>query len=323
MGLILPKESLPEYLLEISKSLPVYAPVESEGVVKFGMYSWGDKLEFDYETTTMPPKFLFLPHGERLLEFRGDRMEESAADGRFVVFMNIIDAQALSILDEAFAGKFKDNYYFRRRESSIVAAIQNNVRMKNSFCDELDQKNRERFDLLLIDRGDCYLLEAKTQKGAALLKSGFVSKAAKKEKPKSKRKSKKLNIQKISSFLDKGPEQGMWHALADECFACGICAYVCPICHCFDVEDTVTLGASGSRCRNWDSCMLADFAAVAGGGNFRSRRHERIHNWYHHKFSRAVSERGRPDCVGCGRCITFCPAKIRIHDRIRECEEAK
>ena len=66
--------------------------------------------------------------------------------------------------------------------------------------------------------------------------------------------------------------------------------------------------------------MLCDFTLVAGGVNFRSKRSERIHNWYHHKFNRAVKEHGRPDCVGCGRCITVCPAKIKILDKIKECE---
>jgi NAD-dependent dihydropyrimidine dehydrogenase PreA subunit len=129
-------------------------------------------------------------------------------------------------------------------------------------------------------------------------------------------------MKRVSKFLDRGPEHEVWHKLADECFACGVCAYVCPICHCFDVEDTLTIARdSGERIRSWESCMLADFAAVAGGLNFRGKRHERIHNWYHHKFSRAVKERGRPDCVGCGRCITYCPAGIKIHDVIRRCEE--
>ena len=318
---VLPKESLSVFLAELSRSYAVFAPVKRDELTRFDRYSAGDHPTLDYSTTNMPPKSLFLPHGECLVSFGGAGPSVPAADEKFVIFMNEIDAEAISILDEIFGGKFQDNYYRRMRENSVIVAVKNGVRMRNSFSDELGLKFRDGFDVLLSDVGDRYVAEARTAKGRKLLKSKFIVNGRASSKAASKTKAKKFDLKKISAFLDKGPEQKIWHELEKECFACGICAYVCPICYCFDVEDASRLDGGGCRTRYWDSCMLADFALVAGGANFRGKRHERIHNWYHHKFARAVAERGRPDCVGCGRCITFCPAKIKIHDRILECRK--
>ncbi|MCX6695786.1 MAG: 4Fe-4S dicluster domain-containing protein [Candidatus Altiarchaeota archaeon] len=322
MALVLEKRRLDEYLSWLSRSFTVYAPVERDGLVKFDGRSSGDSVVLDYDTTNTPPKFLFLPHGECMLEFKGEKVKVPAVDERFVVFMNSVDAEAVSILDEVFGGEFNDEYYARRRANSIIVAVESEVKMRDSFDEELDLKFKNGFDVLFTDCGDCYLVEAKTAKGKKLMKSDSIKETKKSIKDRRNFiKDRKLDLGKISAFLDKGPEQKIWQDLAKECFACGICAYVCPICHCFDVQDDVKLEGGGCRKRDWDSCMLADFALVAGGVNFRGERHKRIHNWYHHKFARAVSERGRPDCVGCGRCITYCPAKIRIHEKIRECEK--
>jgi len=179
----------------------------------------------------------------------------------------------------------------------------------------------DNLDMVLFDEGERYVIRTFTDGGKDLVKNDNIKAADMPERDLQMDEGEKLDLKKIEAFLDKGPDQPLWHELAEKCFACGACSYVCPICHCFDVEDRISLsGNEGERMRCWDSCMLADFAAVAGGGNFRKERYERIHNWYHHKFSRAIKERGEPDCVGCGRCIQYCPAKIDILGAIKECE---
>lgn len=320
MASVLAKADAESFVRELASSSAVYAPVLREGQVRFDAYYPGDELVLDYETTTMSPKWLFLPHGECLMEYglkRGQTVPEAAGD--FTVFMNSIDAEALSILDEVFSGRFKDNPYLRRRAASTVVAVSSAREMLNGFSHILDLPGKGGYDLMMLDGGDYYELKPATAKGRRLMKSVLIGEG-KAVKSEAEWTAGKLDLKRMGSFLDLGPEQDLWKEIARECFTCGVCAYVCPVCHCFDVEDRSVLGGRGCRQRCWDSCMLADFAAVAGGGNFRAKRHERIHNWYHHKFARAVSERGRPDCVGCGRCITYCPARIRIYDRIKECE---
>jgi sulfhydrogenase subunit beta (sulfur reductase) len=316
MASVLYKKDLDAFLAQLKGSQAVYGPVHREGLIKFDRVQAGDRLILDYETTATSAKGLFFPHGEQLFEYSGKKISKPEPSDAFIVFMNAIDAEAVSILDEAFGGRYKDTAYLARRGKSTIIAVRNNVTMLNSFDHELPLRFRDGFDLMFTDEGDRYSLTARTAKGRRLLKYAGTGKAV---PAASQPKADKMDLKRISSFLERGPNHKLWEGLAKECFACGICAYVCPVCHCFDVEDSSKLVGGGSRCRNWDSCMLSDFAAVAGGGNFRGKRHERIHNWYHHKFARALAERGRPDCVGCGRCITYCPAKIRIYEKIREC----
>jgi len=320
MASVLAKADAESFVRELASSSTVIAPLMKGGQVRFDAYSPADELVLDYETTTMPPKGLFLPHGACLMEYGGRKKPTVPVEAdKFTVFMNHVDAEALSILDEAYSGRFKDNPYLGRRASSTVVAVSSAREMLNGFSHVLDLRYKRGFDLMMLDGGDYYELKPATVKGRRLMKSRLIGKG-KAVKPETEWTAGKLDLKRIGAFLDLGPEQGLWKEIAKECFACGVCAYVCPVCHCFDVEDRSVLGGRGCRQRCWDSCMLADFAQVAGGVNFRGKRHERIHNWYHHKFARAVTERSRPDCVGCGRCITYCPAKIRIYDRIKECE---
>ena len=107
--------------------------------------------------------------------------------------------------------------------------------------------------------------------------------------------------------------------LSKKCLGCGICTYVCPICHCFSIDDRVSLNNSNcTRCREWDACTLPSFAEVAGGHNFHKTIKERYYNWYHHKFVRSYREFGKSQCVACGSCERNCPAGINIKDVIEE-----
>ncbi|MBD3387932.1 MAG: hypothetical protein GF416_02685 [Candidatus Altiarchaeales archaeon] len=325
MALVLAKEDLGGYLSRLAREYVVYAPVKRGDIVTFDIWRDGDEAVLDYETTNSAVKKAFFPAEETLLEFKGGAVSEPEHMGKSIVVFGIhpYDVQALKILDHAFGKPVKDSYYSRRRRGSFIVAVEHGE-IPNAFYSELDLDFESGYDIILLDEGDHYLLDVKTKRGHKLVKNGNVrSRSGHVRKPKiPKSGKKKLNVKRTSAFLDGGPDDELWENLAKECFACGICSYVCPVCHCFDVEDRVGLsGEEGERVRCWDSCMLADFALVAGGVNFRDKRHMRIHNWYHHKFSRAVKERGMPDCVGCGRCITYCPAKIKIHDIIRRCEE--
>ncbi len=322
MAVVLAKKDLGGYLSWLSGEYAVYAPVRRGDVVTFDVWREGDEVVLDYDTTNSPVKRAFFPPEETLLGYNGD-VRAPAHNRKVLVFgLHPYDVQAIRILDEAFGKPVKDTYYQRRRRGSVLVAVEHGD-VPNAFYSELDLDLESGYDIMLLDEGDHIVLDVKTEKGKRLVKNGHVkSRNVKARTPRIPDAGEgKIDLEKTMEFLDRGPDQELWHEVAKECFACGVCAYVCPICHCFDVEDKTRLEGGGERVRKWDSCMLADFALVAGGLNFREKRHERIHNWYHHKFSRAVKERGHPDCVGCGRCITYCPAAIKIHENIRRCGE--
>ncbi|MBU0762891.1 MAG: 4Fe-4S dicluster domain-containing protein [Candidatus Altiarchaeota archaeon] len=322
MALVLEKKDIHKFLEHLCFKYTVVAPIKRESDTTFDIYQKDSTLDLGYETTNTSVKRYFFKPQETLIKYKKGKAEVHAEDDKLLVFgLQMADAAALKILDEAFEKPIPDTPYLERRKKATIVAFENTP-TPNSFYDELELDCEGVADAVFTDAGDKYVVEAKTPKGEKLVKNRYIKGKDVKNAASEKFKGKKINLKKVMNFLDKGPNHSLWIELAEECFACGACAYACPICHCFDVTDRLNItGTEGDRSRCWDSCMLADFSAVAMGGNFRPERHERIHNWYHHKFSRAVKERGKPDCVGCGRCITVCPAKIKIHDIIKKCEE--
>jgi NAD(P)H-flavin reductase/Pyruvate/2-oxoacid:ferredoxin oxidoreductase delta subunit len=107
-----------------------------------------------------------------------------------------------------------------------------------------------------------------------------------------------------------------WAEVADRCLSCSNCTMVCPTCFCTSAGLESDLDGSTTRVeRRWDSCFTGDFAAVAGG-NFRPRRQDRYRQWLTHKFATWVDQFGTSGCVGCGRCIAWCPVGIDVREEL-------
>ena len=119
-------------------------------------------------------------------------------------------------------------------------------------------------------------------------------------------------IPPAKSIAPKAYSHPLWEEMAKLCFSCGSCNLVCPTCYCFDVREEVNWDlSSGQRFRLWDGCMLADFATIAGNLNFRKDRADRYRHRYYRKGKYVPAKiGGKIACVGCGRCITACVAKI-------------
>ena len=96
------------------------------------------------------------------------------------------------------------------------------------------------------------------------------------------------------------------------CLACGQCTLVCPTCFCTTVEDTTDLTGTAERVRRWDSCFTGEFSYVHGGGPVRKSVQARYRQWLTHKLSSWWEQFDSSGCVGCGRCVTWCPAAIDI-----------
>jgi heterodisulfide reductase subunit C len=128
---------------------------------------------------------------------------------------------------------------------------------------------------------------------------------------------KKLNTQGLPELLEENFRHPIWEELMHECLACGSCTMVCPTCFCYNVVDKIDLNLkSGKRQREWDSCMLLEYAQVALGHNFRKDRDARVKQRIYHKLVYYEPQFGTLGCVGCGRCIKTCVKKIDITDVI-------
>ena len=131
-----------------------------------------------------------------------------------------------------------------------------------------------------------------------------------------------LQADGLKELLQENPEHPHWEAVASRCLLCANCTMVCPTCFCSDVEDVTDLGGKyAERRRHWDSCFTGEFSYIHGG-RVRQSGSARYRQWMTHKLASWIDQFGLRGCVGCGRCITWCPVGIDITEEARVLREA-
>ena len=126
-----------------------------------------------------------------------------------------------------------------------------------------------------------------------------------------------LETDGLKELLYRNFEHPRWDEVADRCLTCGNCTMVCPTCFCTTVEDVTDLtGEHVERHQKWDSCFTVDYSYIHGGA-VRSSTRSRYRQWMTHKLASWVDQFGTSGCVGCGRCITWCPVGIDITEEAR------
>ena len=306
----------------------VYAPVRRGGGFAFERpQRWSD-VALSYPRTILPPKKFLLPPRERMLAFdERDGFRDLLEDAKrptVVLGVHAYDVFGLNILDRVFSGgKYADPYFVTRRKHTAIIGIDfepDDMHFARSMnADFVDSG----FDLFLSDIGEDYLVLVGSSRGddmtlqsGCLLEEPTASDFAEYKRRSGARQAAyrtRIELGDLPEILEIEYASPVWDELGQKCLSCGACIMVCPTCYCFDVSDEVDLGSrSGSRSRSWDSCLFKTHALVAGGENFREHRSSRIKFRYYHKQRGFVAEYGRPSCVGCGRCIAGCPAKIDI-----------
>jgi sulfhydrogenase subunit beta (sulfur reductase) len=126
----------------------------------------------------------------------------------------------------------------------------------------------------------------------------------------------RLDTADLPQLLFNNLDHPRWDEVAERCLACGNCTMVCPTCFCSDVEDVSDLaGETTARVRVWDSCFNPDFSYVHGG-HLRPNIRARYRQWLTHKLAAWVGQFGTSGCVGCGRCITWCPVGIDLTEEV-------
>lgn len=124
-----------------------------------------------------------------------------------------------------------------------------------------------------------------------------------------------LDAEGVHDLLLSNLEHPRWADVAERCLTCGNCTMVCPTCFCTTVEDVTELDGHVERHRRWDSCFTIDYSRMHGGSARTSSR-ARYRQWMTHKLATWIDQFGTSGCVGCGRCITWCPVGIDITEEV-------
>lgn len=295
-------------------------------------------LRLDYDVAVTAPKSYFQPSPEILLNFSAPFEFKSVFDREPFVLLGVhpYDMAAINQMDKIFESGVYDAHYLERRRRAVIIGCDVQNASKNVFAGCMDTAVvKKGFDALLTRIGDDYLAEAMTAAGAQLLAPAKDAKPAdaaslrnreqvwEKNRKTLRRHELKVALPDLPSLLEKSYDHPVWEEKAEKCFSCGSCNLVCPTCYCFDVRDETQWDLrQGVRSRFWDGCMLKDFAAVAGGYNFRKSRAERYRHRYYRKGKYVAEKIGEISCIGCGRCISACVTKIanpvEVYNRLLE-----
>ena len=234
---------------------------------------------------------------------------------------------AIRVQDRVFLGEpFVDPAYRSRREAAFVLAVDCGSPAGTCFCASLGTgpKTGPGFDLALTEltgEGSHQLLvEVGSERGAEVVAgidhrradAGDLEAALSVTAQAAQRMGRTLDTAGIKELLYRRYEDPHWDEVAKRCLGCGNCTMVCPTCFCATVEDVTDLaGANTERRRIWDSCFSQEFSYVHGG-SVRTTGGARYRQWITHKLATWHDQFGVSGCVGCGRCITWCPVGIDI-----------
>jgi ferredoxin len=133
-----------------------------------------------------------------------------------------------------------------------------------------------------------------------------------------------LETGNLKELLYRNYENRRWDEAASRCLTCANCTLVCPTCFCSTVEDTTDVtGEHAERWRKWDSCFTMDFSYLAGAGSIRPSVKSRYRQWMTHKLATWKDQFGMSGCVGCGRCISWCPVAIDLTEEVRAIRDSE
>jgi ferredoxin len=334
---------------KIENGALIYAEVTSDADLPIG---WGDEQQgghfrlrrarpealFDFSVGQHSWKqFLLLPK-LRLWQARAgeDRFhpfelppysQRTSAPPAAFIGVRACDLAAIAIQDRICSeATFPDTEYAARRMKAFIVAVNCTNPCGTCFCASMGTGPRAAsgFDIVLtevLEGGRHYFLaRAGTDLGRDLLAQVKPSPAADSERHAAERvvasaagrMGRALDTSGIKELFYRNLEHPRWDDVTKRCLTCGNCTLVCPTCFCVDIEDYTSLdGAKAQRVRSWYSCFSVDHSYIHGGP-IRASARSRYRQWLTHKLGTWIDQFGVSGCVGCGRCITWCPVGIDI-----------
>ena len=234
---------------------------------------------------------------------------------------------AIEVQDRTFVrGPYVDPIYSGRRQEAFLIAVNCTQAASTCFCTSMNTGPRCRsgFDLALTELPDGFTVEIGTDRGARILQeiatlecpteSHAAAESARQQAV--DQITRRMDTTDIRNVLLTRLEHPRWQETAERCLSCTNCTMVCPTCFCSSVEEVSDLkNEHVERQRRWDSCFNPDFSYVHGG-LVRNDIRSRYRQWLTHKLASWHDQFGASGCVGCGRCITWCPVGIDLTEEV-------
>jgi sulfhydrogenase subunit beta (sulfur reductase) len=324
---VIPKAAFSSWLERLLASYRVVGPVaETDAVTAYRSVGAEAVLRLDGPRPTVSPKAHFLPQTETLFAFHGAgpalALTPAASEAVPTVVLGVrpCDARALKRLDEVFlTRKERDLHYEARRRATLLVGVSCATPSWGCFCTSVggSPAGTEGLDLLLTDLGDRYHMAVLTPAGRDVASFAATARATAVDSETAQAQHAEAAVRMPVLFDIEAAlrsvrwEAPLWAQVAKRCLACGACNYLCPTCHCFDIQDEVTADG-GVRFRCWDTCQFTEFTRMGAGHNPRPTQTERARQRVSHKFKYLVEEFGSAGCTGCGRCVERCPVNIDI-----------
>jgi ferredoxin len=312
--------------------LPVGCTDQQDGG-RYRLERRGDAALFGYAVGPHSWKRFLHPPIQRLWRARreGDGftvMEDEVAKERLAfIGVRACELRAIAVQDRVFLSRRHiDNSYKIRRDHAFIVAVNCSQAGGTCFCVSMDAgpKVEAGFDLslteLIEESRHLFVLEVGSAAGADVVRELSARPATEAQIAAAERvvartkgqMGRGLDTNGLKELLQANLNHPRWDEVAERCLTCGNCTNVCPTCFCTTIDDTTDLsGAAAERVRRWDSCFTLDFSYIHGG-SVRNSPRSRYRQWMTHKLAHWIDQFGSSGCVGCGRCITWCPVGIDI-----------
>jgi ferredoxin len=277
-------------------------------------------------------KFLFPPLTDLMVSRRteeGWSMQASEPDQRRYALLGVraCELAAIAIQDRVFmSAGYTDPIYAQRRTAVFIVAVNCTQAAPTCFCTSMNTGPHctSGFDLALTELTDGFVVEVGSEGGQSVVSKltlqpanpTDLSEAQARQQQAADQITKHLSTEELHDRLLERLEHPQWDDVAQRCLGCANCTLVCPTCFCHSVDDVTDLTKhQDTRQRRWDSCFNFDFSHVSGGP-VRDQIRSRYRQWLTHKLVSWIDQFGTSGCVGCGRCITWCPVGIDLTQEV-------
>jgi len=336
--LFIKRVNLDQLLKSLTGEYSVYVPRSMGDGTGYSLLGESDTNYEIGEIRSFDPlkSFYFLGREKVAEDFKSDIIRDDKPP--CIVGAKACDLKGFKILDFVFIDdEYGDPTYMKAREKGLIISADCTGSGETCFCTAVDINPwpESDFDLNLSPVEDGFTVTIGSDKGSDLIdrNKGLFTEAteAQAEETNQNRSTVKSDVEKsakelripvpdrLRRVIKKKYESNIWKDASEDCVECGACNTICPTCHCFLLYDQKSDG-NLARFRIWDSCMIKDFARVAGGENPRDRLWMRLRNRFDKKFDYFPEVLKEIGCTGCGRCIAACPGKIDIREVLARLE---